>query len=193
MSDPPSIEEIVKWGYDEEFHFAEQDEDLLLHSSEYVPVFIKLVNDPRCPKDYFSFSVLCEFTRDMFLNRNEKEIRDLKKVRDQTVKGKNSEYVKGWADYVERLYEYFYRLKPVDKVQAKNMAWDLLVGPSRVGNPSRPRLYGNVWEVKLKTSIDEYLCIDKDDGTWAYSMFYPCVGKLKRVFGWFKAPWDRFW
>ncbi len=189
MTGPPSVEEILRWGYDEEIRLAEKDQDHILHSMQYVPVLIKLVNDPNCPKDYFAFSILCDFTREMFLNRNEKEIRDLKKVRDRIVGGDNSEYVMKWADYVERLYEYFYTLKPVGKEKARRMAQDLLVGPSRVaGKLSGPRLYNDVWEFKLGGQVNEYLYINREDGSWTYSQFYPRNSRFKRLFRWFRVP-----
>ncbi len=194
MPDPPTVEEVVKWGYDEDFRLSEQDEDLLLHSTEYVPALIKLVDDPDCPKDYFAFSILCEFTREMFLKNNEKEMRDIIKIKEKTTKGKEpSEYVRKWADYVGRLHDYFYEFKPIDKERAARMARDLLVGIDRLGQPSEPKLYGDTWQMCLETSAKEYLCIDRNDGTWRYSMFYPCVGRFKKLFGWVKIPWEGWW
>jgi hypothetical protein len=59
----PSCEVVRRWGYDENLHFIEQDEDLVLHDAKYVPVLIELAADANCPKNDYTLSILSYFSQ----------------------------------------------------------------------------------------------------------------------------------
>lgn len=46
----PTIDEVREWGYDEDKLFLDQDEDLILHSPQYIPILIELACDDSSPK-----------------------------------------------------------------------------------------------------------------------------------------------
>jgi len=72
----PTIEEVREWGYDEDRLFLDQDEDLILHSPQYIPILIELACDDSCPKKSYCFSIL-QYYSAIQLSHRTKELADI--------------------------------------------------------------------------------------------------------------------
>jgi hypothetical protein len=72
----PTPEDVKKWGYDEELLFLQQDEDLVLHESEFITVLIELSADESCPKKEFCLSILYYYIQILFCHRNIGELEE---------------------------------------------------------------------------------------------------------------------
>ncbi|WP_035333776.1 hypothetical protein [Dyadobacter crusticola] len=54
----PTIEQLQLWAYDLDLYLTEQDEDLILHSNQYLPALLQFACDCSCPKKEYCFSIL---------------------------------------------------------------------------------------------------------------------------------------
>lgn len=65
----PSLDLDRRWGYDDNLYSIEQDEDLVLHDEQYVPILLELAADESCGKSQYAIGILSYFTQLAFLHR----------------------------------------------------------------------------------------------------------------------------
>jgi hypothetical protein len=53
--------DLREWAYSDEIELMEQDEDLLLHDVEYMPVLLEFIRDISCPKSDYVFGIVGHF------------------------------------------------------------------------------------------------------------------------------------
>jgi hypothetical protein len=163
---------VCIWGYRPELRLMSQDEDLLLHKVEFIPVLLQLADDERCPKRDYAFFILCGFCREKVTRGGEHGtamIRSAWSAIPEPAGGRPAE----WHRYVGRLLSYTQPSGSVDKPTARRMAEELLLGIGRVGQlaegaPVRP----GWWRFTLQTSVTEHVDVCEASGAFAYVPYY---------------------
>ncbi|WP_439555406.1 hypothetical protein [Dyadobacter sp.] len=54
----PTNDQLMLWAYDLDLYLTDQDEDLVLHSNQYIATLFQLACDDNCPKKDYCFSIL---------------------------------------------------------------------------------------------------------------------------------------
>jgi hypothetical protein len=164
---------VRAWGYDEELLLLDQDEDLLLYDVKFIPVLLELAGDERCPKRDYAFCILCQFCRKQITRGGERGAAALKAAWSavgQPAGGLPLE----WHEYVGRMLGYTKPSGPVDKIAARRMADDLLLGiagrrgkleESDSANPAS-------WRFTLRTSVIEHVGICEATGQFSYRLVF---------------------
>jgi len=98
----PLPETVRKWAYDDNVLLLDQDEDLILHGVEYVPLLLEFASDRKCPKREYSLQILDYFGKLSLLHRTA-EAHDIGSFARKHISAE-LESVRGWAcDFVRVL------------------------------------------------------------------------------------------
>jgi len=112
-----------RWAYDPAAELPDQDFDLMLHDTSFLPFLVDTAADPACPKQRDCAMVLEDYTRRLLSGGME-----LDAVRAAVARGRGRALAGEWAAYAERVLDYHDRPGPVNRAKAEQMAHDLLVG-----------------------------------------------------------------
>ena len=164
----PTNDDVREWGYDEDLFLMEQDEDLLLYGTEYVPVLLELARDPACPKREYAIAILGQFVREAALSERIADLIAVGEVVDGLPESLDTT-VGEWRDYVRRLLSYRARPFPVNEPKGYEMAHDLLLCIGRQGNLVRNApVAPDVLHFSLTTSYPEHLLISRRTGAFTH-------------------------
>ncbi|MBD1911719.1 MULTISPECIES: hypothetical protein [unclassified Leptolyngbya] len=167
----PTYDDVLEWGYDEDYYFMEQDEDLLLYGLDYVLALLELAQDPACPKQSYALCIISQFARMAALHRKPHDLQGLEQIIHALQSTEPS--VLDWQHYVRRLLIYQQHPLMVGKQKAWNMAQDLLLGIGRIGTVKQEKHdKADTWHFSLTTSIQEHLFINRRTGIYTYERAY---------------------
>ena len=119
-------EQIRQWGYDENLYLMEQDEDLLLHDTDYVPVLLELAADAECPKNDYSVSILGYYAQNLFLFRHREKLDAIANALADV--DRSNKRIREFSSYFDWLYEHLSNPHSLQPDEMENLARNLLVG-----------------------------------------------------------------
>ncbi|WP_420471440.1 hypothetical protein [Brevundimonas sp. FT23042] len=164
-------EAVRRWAYDEDLELMEQDEDLLLHRSDLVPLLLELADDTSCPKANYILSILDFYLMFIILRAQEHqcEIVDQAAILASEARQKN---IREWGELQKRRLLYRRGTGRVTKSQALLMGHELLNGASRDSDITLLDETVSTWEVELSVPPfhrhKERLSINKATGTFRF-------------------------
>lgn len=172
-------EELIRiWAYDPDLLLLDQDEDLLLCDETLVPCLLELADDNDCPKKFYIYSTLCQYSRELVTRGKQAGREMLRRIITAAIPSGNRSHQ--WFDYSSRLIAHLDRISTTDAKAADQIAHDLLLGiAGRFGdiqNLSMP--HEHFFRYRLKTSVEENLTIDKSTGQFTYTPWYDETSKL---------------
>jgi hypothetical protein len=176
----PSVDEVRVWGYDPLMIFMEQDEDLILHQAELVPILMELSADDECPKREYCFSILCFYTQWLFCHRNTIEIEEVY-LNILKYGGPMNEVLKNWRDDFLYHRELLNKPRPISDNEADMIASALSSGKRLSSKIERlPKMRENYIQYQVTSGYLHYFYINPDTGIWKTSKFEPLSdGELK--------------
>ena len=167
----PSPGTLRRWAYDENLLLDEQDEDLVLHSPEYLPILIPLADEPLCPKADYILSCLDFYL--MFLALGDQDwqlevINDAIAIAETTKRTELAD----WVALLKRRLAYRAGIGPVNRAIALTMGQDLLNGICRQSDITLSSETEATFEVQLSVPPfhrhKEWLTIDKATGQFSF-------------------------
>lgn len=166
---------ICEWAYDPDMFLMEQDEELILHDDELVPMTLPLMDDPHCPKGEIIFFTVCNYSRELMtrIPQGREALSNLvSRISEPTEHSSRK-----WYEYATRLLSYLEPAGPVDEEKARVIAQDLLLNPGRVGRLRRTKAPNQGWfRFTLQTSVAEHVDICAATGEFRYTPWYPLKG-----------------
>ncbi|KQS27758.1 hypothetical protein [Dyadobacter sp. Leaf189] len=72
----PTNEQVILWAYDLDLYLTDQDEDLILHSNQYLAILCQLACDHNCPKKEYCFSILKHHIQHLLARRDIEQINE---------------------------------------------------------------------------------------------------------------------
>lgn len=170
----PTIEEVRTWGFTENLYFIEQDEDLVLHSTEYIPILIELSSNENCLKKDYCHSTLTHYTQLQLALRNLEELQKINthiKEYTQPITYK----VKKWKDSFLFLYDLIICPREITIEQSEEIAFTLTVGDYCLRNFKKLRVLdsGFVEYLASTNSYQEYFYINPKTSFWKSSKHFP--------------------
>jgi hypothetical protein len=168
----PTIQEVKEWGYDEEYIFIQQDEDLILHDSKYVSVLLELAADKNCPKTDYCFSILMHYTHLKLATRNSSEL-ELIERNIQAYNGQLPQNIEKWKELFSYLYNFIKNPQTITESVAESIAYNLTVGDFSLRDFAKlGYIDSNVIEYLASTSsYKEYFYIDLRTSNWRSSKY----------------------
>jgi hypothetical protein len=165
----PTIDEVREWGYDEDKLFLDQDEDLILHSTHYIPILIELARDHSCPKKDYCFSIL-QYYSTIQLSHRTKELTNIVSHLRQSSGTSNSDLESWRAKYLS-ISDLVSGPRPVTEKVAEEIAQFLTVGDfSRRDFKKLGILSSGFIEFLASTSsYKEYFYINPETSKWTVS------------------------
>jgi hypothetical protein len=165
----PTIDEVKEWGYDQDKLFLDQDEDLILHSPEYIPILIELACDSSCPKKDYCFAIL-QYYFAIELSHRTKELINIVLHLRQTSVTSNRDFESWKAKYLS-ISELVSAPRPVTEKVAEEIAQFLTVGDfSRRDFEKLGILSSGFIEFLASTSsYKEYFYINPETSKWRVS------------------------
>lgn len=166
-------EELIRiWAFDPDLLLLEQDEDLLLHDEPLVPCLLQLADDNNCPKNFYIYSTLCQYSRELVTRGKQHGFEKIRRIVSMAIP--NGHRSRQWFEYSSRLISHLDRNSVTDEKTADQIAHDLLIGiAGRFGdiqNLSIP--HEHLFHYRLNTSVEENLTIDKTTGQFSYIPWY---------------------
>jgi len=172
----PTIDEVRQWGYDEDMYFIEQDEDLALHSAEYISILMELSSDASCPKNVYCLSILTHFSQIQLANRELSEIENIFQYVSQ-YQNELSVPVEKWKFDFLQLRELIINPRSLTEEESDAVAFILTVGDynHREFKKSRSLASGFIEYLASTSSYREYLYIYINPRTsfWRSSRHFP--------------------
>ncbi len=165
----PTIDEVRAWGYDEDKFFLDQDEDLILHSPQYIPILIELACDDICPKKDYCFSIL-QYYSAIQLSHRTKELADIVSHLRQSSVTSNPD-LENWRTKYLSISDLVSAPRPVTEKAAEEIAQFLTVGDfSRRDFKKLGTLSSGFIEFLASTSsYKEYFYINPQTTKWTVS------------------------
>ena len=169
----PSPAEIEQWAYDEDAILWDcQDEDLLLHDVDYIPILTALARDPACPKGEYVLGIIDNYLRHLTIRGPDTELETVKRGIELVDANKITEWT-DWLELLKRRLSYRSDPVPTDRAQALKMGRDLFLGRARSGNVNVVGDNEKSWIVDFTVNHGPYrerLHIDKELGVfeWGY-------------------------
>lgn len=168
----PSEETLLRWAFDENLLLSDQDEDLILHREEYLPLLISIAGESTCPKAGYILSCLDFYLMFLILRGTDAHLAVVKEGARLAAEGRTQEVVE-WGRLQERRLKYRKGIGPVSKSEALLMGQELLNGISRQALISVVHETDEKWEVELSVQPfhrhKERLSISKGSGCFKYS------------------------
>jgi hypothetical protein len=168
----PSDATLRRWAFDEGLLLSDQDEDLVLHREEYLPLLIELAGDPTCPKAQYILSCLDFYLMFLVLRGSESHLVTVAKGSELALHS-NSANVQEWGRLQERRLQYRRGIGEVTKEQALLLAEELLNGMCRQSDISLLEERADTWEVELSVppmhQHKERLSINKRSGKFSFT------------------------
>ncbi len=172
LNEPLNEVSLRRWAFDEDMLLSDQDEDLLLHQAEYLPILILLADDPSCPKDGYILSCLDHYLKFIVLCGLEAELEVVRKAIKLACCA-TTPILHNWANLQQRRLRYREGLGPVSKEQALIMGEDLLNGIYPTAEISLIGESHESWKIQLSTppplEYKERLTINKATGHFVFS------------------------
>ncbi|MFC0771935.1 hypothetical protein [Terrimonas alba] len=169
----PSIQEVKEWAYDDSLYFTQQDEDLALHSTEYISTLMELASDQECPKNGYCLSILTYYSQILLANRMLKEIKEVKRQIAKYDLPLNDS-VENWKSDFLYLTDLIYNPRPITESEADKVAWRLTVGDYCIRDFKKlGLLYSDILEYSASTtSYIEYFYINPRTANWKLSKYF---------------------
>jgi hypothetical protein len=168
----PSESTLRRWAFDENLFLSEQDEDLVLHRREYLPILIPLADDPSCPKASYILACLDFYLMFLVLRGNDKHLDEVREGAALAELARH-ESLHRWAALQRRRLQYRAGIGPVNREQALVMGEELLNGICRLAQISVIEESASSWTVQLSVPPihrhKEKLVIDKATGRFVFS------------------------
>ena len=178
----PNDEAFWDWAMDPYAELSDQDEDLLLHALEGLPLLVAAADRPDCPKDRYCCSILEHYAALIVRREANSELAGLRAAATQAADGTEA-HTRRFAAYVERLLGYLTPHGPVKRTMAEQMAGDLLSSPSQeqksleAGRPKHMTVQvttnGKHWQCTDPGVSSDILYINRRSGTWRLSYRRP--------------------
>jgi len=168
----PSEATLRRWAYDEDLYLAEQDEDLVLHHENYLPLLLELAGEPLCPKAKYILACVDAYLGLIVLRDSERDLAIVSK--GAAIAGQSPSAIIGtWGQLLERRLGYRKGIGATSRHQALAMGQDLLNGVRRQSDIFIVAENPDSWEVGLSCSpsggFGERLSICKRTGKFVYS------------------------
>lgn len=165
---PPTFDSILRWGYDADLEFIEQDEDLVLADVDHIPALIRLASDNDCPKQGYALSLLRQIT-DWIITCA--DIRNTGGLAAACIKAHElpTEELRSWAaDFLAR-FSRIEEPKPFTPLQAENFARATIASGRAFRKTGRYVAGCTEFEATaLGSAFACYLYIDENTGKWQY-------------------------
>ncbi|GGB14537.1 hypothetical protein [Puia dinghuensis] len=170
----PTIEEVRRWGYEEDMYFIEQDEDLVLHSAEYISILMELSSDANCPKNMYCLSILTHFSQIQLANRKLSMIEDIYHHVNQYIKTTSIPVEKWKFDFLQ-LRELIIDPRSITEEQSDAIAFKLTVGDYNHREFKKLRILpsGFIEYLASTSSYKEYFYINPHTSFWKSSRYFP--------------------
>lgn len=168
----PSIREVQEWGYDVDLYFIEQDEDLALHSPEYISILMELASDKECPKKEYCLSILTHYSQILLANRILNEIKDVK-LHIENYDLSLGDGVDKWRSDFLFFTDLIDNPRHISEAEADNIAWRLTVGEYSSRNFKKLGAFSSgILEYSASTiSYLEYFYINPKTANWLLSKY----------------------
>jgi hypothetical protein len=166
----PSPETVRRWAYDDDLVFIEQDEDLILHHTKYVPLLLEFASNPSCPKSGYSLGILEDFGKSQLLHRMD----GTREIAVQAGRNLNASEgdVKDWATDYRRAFEMLVSPKVIPDTDMEWLARYLIKYGRQFCKTGR--LLGPYTEFKAWTdSYVIFLYVNQNSGIWKHSTYQP--------------------
>ena len=166
----PSCDLVRRWGHDENLYFIDQDEDLILHEPQYVPVLIELAADVKCPKSGYALSILSYYSQSLVLFRDIKVAGEIDRL-IETSPHRGSPRIADWVSFFRSIYERLVRPRRLSSADMELLAESLLCGETGSGNFTRTgEKVGDFHEfLYYSDSYRGYVYINPETGLWRQS------------------------
>lgn len=160
------------WAYDEDLTLLDQDEDLLLHNRDWLPILIPLADEPSCPKADYILGALDFYLMFLVLRGAEAELVAVREAIELATQAIRPE-LHNWAALQERRLRYRDGIGAVSRQQALTMGAELLNNISRDAEVSIIGESHTTWILQLSVQPwhrhREWLTIDKASGRFVFS------------------------
>lgn len=168
----PTEATLRRWAFDESLLLSDQDEDLVLHRAEYLPLLVELAGDPTCPKAQYILSSLDFYLMFLVLRGSESHLVTVAEGAELALRSSNAN-VREWGKLQERRLQYRKGIGVVTKEQALLLGQELLNGICRQSDISLVGESLNTWEVELSVPPfhrhKERLSINKCTGKFSFT------------------------
>jgi hypothetical protein len=180
----PFANERAFWvrAMDEHAEVADQDEDLLLHEPEGLPLLVAAADRGDCPKQRYCCHVLEDYALEIVCGSDVGAVPVLQAAVEQARCGAHP-LTRRWAAYVDRLFGYRTPHGPVNRARAELMAADLISGPSSQERMTaaglgevllvRVTANGRLWQCSMPRWHAWVLYINRRTGAWRRSRYIP--------------------
>jgi len=168
-----SASDLREWAYNEDVELMDQDEDLLLHDINYVPVLLECARDIECPKAGDIISILSYFGQLRLLHRVIDEAVALSQEIDRQIAmlgGAQLEPLRFLVAACRQLVS----AKPLSIEEVDRLAYDLLIRNTVRVLEITGRVASGYREYTFEAPYPVFLYINPDSGEWRYS-------KMKRL------------
>ncbi|MGI8982503.1 MAG: hypothetical protein ACR2FY_24995 [Pirellulaceae bacterium] len=166
----PSPETVRRWAYNDDLVFIEQDEDLILHDTKYVPLLLEFASDPSCPKGGYSLGILEDFGKLQLRHRTDETLEIAAHAR-RYLNASEGE-VKAWATDFVRAFEMLVTPKAISDTDTEWLARYLIKYGRQFCKTGR--LLGPYTEFKAWTdSYAIFLYVNQNSGIWKHSTYQP--------------------
>lgn len=170
----PSSDLLREWGYDDDCHLIEQDEDLLLHDTSYLPILLEFGADPACPKQDYAVAIAYYYSQLRVLQKDRAQADAISQMAAASPFIR-APLVAAWLADFQWIYDRLVHPRALTNDEAERLAWGLLVGTycQRGLERTHRRVDGYDEFFCFTTSFRAYLYINTRSGDWHYADYKP--------------------
>jgi len=170
----PTNEDIRQWAHDDNLLFTEQDEDLILYSTSYLPILVELACTSDCSKSDYCLSILSNYSKELLCSRNLVSIQKIINSINESRINPTVEFLT-WRKQFDFCKSLLDNPRKIDLNECDNLAHFLLSGDVDLANVKKlGEIRPDVIEYAKSGTYQDYLYIDLSTGSWQFS-------KLRRL------------
>jgi hypothetical protein len=166
---PPTFDSILRWGYNEDLEFIEQDEDCVLAYVAHIPALIHLASDNKCPRQDYALSLLKQ-TTDWIIACGNKQGTGATACAHINAQDLTTDELRSWAaDFLQR-FSRITESKPFTRAEAEDFARSVIGVPGREFRRTGRQVAGcTEFEAVVPGSTFAcYFYVEESTGKWQY-------------------------
>ena len=167
----PTEAVVNRWAYDEQVALTDQDEELAFYMPHYIPILMRLADDPLCPKADYILEILDGYLKELSLSRDSESLETVREA-VEIAAGSQSEQVHHLGKRALRRLNLLSRSGPVNEALAREMGELILDCAFGAGTVSVSSESSTHWDVRLRwsdTSAWMKLAVEKASGRFLQS------------------------
>lgn len=164
--------DLREWAYGEEVELMEQDEDLLLHDINYMPVLLEFIRDSSCPKSEYILRIVGYFGQLCLLHKTIEETTALSQELSRQMALSGGERL---ADLQHLVCAHRQLTTPrsLSTQEADALAFDLLIRHTARTLTVTGITVDLYREYTYAAPYQNYLYVMPEEGVWRYSPMGP--------------------